>query len=97
MRKYIVFIVFALNVSFSMDAMLSLPTIVKIVEFSALSLPVFWGAYKDCNTLNNNDQNLDQLLDMPKKVELWCKKEIEKHDIPSVDLIAFKIRDDGED
>ena len=96
MRKYIVFIVFALSISFSADAMLSLPTIGNIVEFPALSLPVWWGAYKDYNTFNSNDQNLNQLPDMPEDVKLWCKKEIKKHSIPSVDSIVFKMCDDDD-
>ena len=97
MKKYIIFAVFALSLSFSADAMLSLPTIGKIVEFSALSLPVLWGAYKDCNTLNNNDQSLDKLPDMPDDVKDWCIKEIGKHSIPNVDSIVFKLRDGDDD
>ncbi len=99
MRKYIVFIVFALNISFSADAMRFLTKKnalrgVQAAAFSVMSVPFLGRSYISYNLVNNNDQNLDQLPDMPEVVESWVRKELEGH-IPNPRSIALKLRDDA--
>ncbi len=103
MRKYIVFIIFALNVSFSADAMRFLTKKnvftkknvlrgIQAASFSAISLPFLGRSYKGYNAMNNNDQNLDELPNMPKVVELWAKTELKNHNIPNSHSVTFKVR-----
>ncbi len=99
MRKYIVFTVFALSISFSTDAMrfLTKNNVLRGVQaaaFSAMSLPFLGHSYNGYNLVNNNDQNLDELPNMPEVVESWVRKKLKDH-IPNPSLVSLKIRDDA--
>ncbi len=99
MRKYIVFIIFALSVSFSANAMRFLTKKnalrgVQAAAFSAMSVPFLGHSYNGYNLVNNNDQNLDELPDMPEVVGSWVRKELEGH-IPNPRSIALKVRDEA--
>ena len=95
MRKYIVFTVFALSLSFSADAMRFLTKKnvlcgMQAAVFFHVSFTYFENSYNTYNARKNNDRNLDKLLDMPKVVRLWVRKKLEGH-IPNPDSIALKV------
>ncbi len=96
MRKYIVFIIFALNISFFADAMrLTKKNAlrgVKAAAFSVMSVPFLYRAYKTYNEAKNNDQHFGELPDMPEVVKSWVKTELKGH-ISSTRPIMLKIRD----
>ena len=94
MRKYIVFIIFALNISFFADAMrLTKKNALRGVQaaaFSAMSFPFLVRSCRNYNAMNN-DQSFDELSDMPEVVKSWVKTELKGH-ISSTRPIMLKIK-----